>query len=335
MRDTQAPSAPGSPTVASVAGGGYQISWEPASDNAAVVAYRLWRDGELLGGEIGGHSTTDYPPAGAGIQYAYRVTAYDAAGNSSSHSEEVTATNGDTSPPSAPNAVQGSAGGPNQISLSWSPSADDVGVAGYAVYRDGALIAVTGGTTLQDRALSDRSYIYTVSAYDAAGNYSPSSDPVTITTPSPAPIAAIADTYVKASSPASKYGSATVLRVDADPQTNAYLKFEVTGVSGPVARARLRVYVSAGSSTGFAVRSVADSAWSEATMTWTSAPAIASTVVASSGRTTTGTWVTLDVTAVVAGNGTISIALTSPGTSLSSYGSRESATPPQLLVDSW
>jgi hypothetical protein len=95
------------------------------------------------------------------------------------------------------------------------------------------------------------------------------------------------------------------------------------------------MYVTAGSSGGFAVRRVADSSWSETALNWSNAPAIeGGPPVATTGRTTTGTWVTLDITPAVTGNGTFTIALTSPGTSSSSYGSRESTTTaPQLLVD--
>jgi hypothetical protein len=143
----------------------------------------------------------------------------------------------------------------------------------------------------------------------------------------------VADTYARASNPTSNYGRATTLRVDGDPVTNGYLKFTVTGLNGSVARARLKLFATAGSSNGFIVRRVADSSWSETAVNWSNAPAIdGGPAVAASGRTTTGRWVTIDITPAVTGNGTFTVALTPAGTS-SSYGSRESTTPPQLLVD--
>jgi hypothetical protein len=132
----------------------------------------------------------------------------------------------------------------------------------------------------------------------------------------------------------SNYGRATTLRVDGDPVTTAYLKFSVPDPGGTILRARLRVWVSAGSSSGFEVHKVSDTTWSETAMTWSNAPSIDPSVVASTGRTTTGTWVTIEVTQVVTGSGTYCLALVSNGTSSSTYGSRESgSTAPQLLLD--
>jgi hypothetical protein len=59
------------------------------------------------------------------------------------------------------------------INLSWSASTDDVGVAGYRVFRDNGAtpIAAVTGTTFSD---SDQlgTHTYTVAAVDAAGNQS-------------------------------------------------------------------------------------------------------------------------------------------------------------------
>ena len=69
-------------------------------------------------------------------------------------------------------------------------------------------------------------------------------------------------------------------------------------------------------------------------MNWNNAPEIDSVVLSSTGQTTTGTWVTVDITPLVTGNGTVTVALTSGGNSSSSYGSRESGgTAPRLLLD--
>ena len=65
------------------------------------------------------------------------------------------------------------------------PSTDDVGVTGYDVFRDGALIASTGPTpAFADNTVSPHtSYYYQVRARDAAGNASPQSGLVTLVTP--------------------------------------------------------------------------------------------------------------------------------------------------------
>ena len=39
---------PGAPTALLVAGDYVEFSWGPSVDDGAVVAYEIWRDGELL-----------------------------------------------------------------------------------------------------------------------------------------------------------------------------------------------------------------------------------------------------------------------------------------------
>lgn len=333
-RDTLAPTTPSNLRLTGVAPGAVSLAWDSSIDNVGVVRYQVLRDGEVLASVSSGTAFVDDTVASTRTSHTYTVTAVDAAGNVSPPSEPVTVTTADASPPTVPGDLQAVAEGPNRVSLSWVPATDDVGVAGYTVYRNGAVLATTTAATFTDTAaLSETSYSYAVTAFDAAGNASGPSAPALVTTPSAVPIATVADTYVKASSPTSSYGGATVVRVDGDPATNAYLKFTVTGQTGTVLRARLRILVVAGSSSGFVVRPVADSTWSESATNWNNAPVIGSTAIAASGRTTSGTWVTLDVTPLVTGNGTVTVALTSSGASSSSYASRESGTAPLLLLD--
>jgi hypothetical protein len=89
----------------------------------------------------------------------------------------------DTTPPSAPASLAATAVSPSQIDLSWTASADNVGVAGYRVYRDGIQVATTMQTGYADVALAAATaYTYTVEAFDAAQNASPPSAPATSTT---------------------------------------------------------------------------------------------------------------------------------------------------------
>jgi len=90
---------------------------------------------------------------------------------------------GDTTPPSVPSNVTVTGVTSSSASLSWSPSTDNVGVAGYRVYRNGAQVGSTAGTSFTDTGLSaSTQYTYTVAAYDAAGNVSSQSSGVTATT---------------------------------------------------------------------------------------------------------------------------------------------------------
>lgn len=68
--------------------------------------------------------------------------------------------------------------------LSWSPSIDNVGVAGYNVYRNGVNLATTVGTNYTDSTvMAGTSYVYSVRAYDAVGNLSPSTAELSLTVP--------------------------------------------------------------------------------------------------------------------------------------------------------
>ncbi|GIH06461.1 hypothetical protein Rhe02_45280 [Rhizocola hellebori] len=89
----------------------------------------------------------------------------------------------DTTPPSVPGTLRVTATTSNSVSLAWNASTDNVGVAGYNVYRAGVQVGTPAGTTFTDTGLSAATaYSYTVRARDAAGNLSAASTAVTGTT---------------------------------------------------------------------------------------------------------------------------------------------------------
>jgi hypothetical protein len=87
--------------------------------------------------------------------------------------------------PSAPSALTASVNQKRkQIALSWKAASDNVGVAGYRVWRNGTLAATTTTTGWTDQAWSaGATYTYSVSAYDAAGNMSAPGSTATVTLP--------------------------------------------------------------------------------------------------------------------------------------------------------
>ncbi|ACU72507.1 cellulose-binding family II [Catenulispora acidiphila DSM 44928] len=92
---------------------------------------------------------------------------------------------GDTTAPSVPANLAVTGTTASSASLSWSPSTDNVGVTGYRVYRNGAQVGTSSGTTFTDTGLSAAThYTYTVAAVDAAGNVSAPSTGATATTTS-------------------------------------------------------------------------------------------------------------------------------------------------------
>jgi hypothetical protein len=143
-----------------------------------------------------------------------------------------------------------------------------------------------------------------------------------------------ADAYVDRSHPNANFGR-TQLIVDRDPLMRPYLRFVVSGLTATVTRATLRFYAITSSSAGFEVHFVPKNNWSEMGITYDNAPPYEASAVANSGPITGGTWVNLDVTALVQGNGIGSIALVGRGRDAVTIASREAGgNAPQLLVQS-
>ena len=131
-----------------------------------------------------------------GDQIAFLVRQSNAVAGDSFEVDElslVASGGSDTTAPSTPTNVSANAVSSNEIDVSWSASSDPDfgGVAGYAIYRDGtsAIGMVSGSTTsFADTSLAPGStHTYTVAAFDAAGNYSPQSDPSNPATTPPLP----------------------------------------------------------------------------------------------------------------------------------------------------
>ncbi len=92
----------------------------------------------------------------------------------------------DTTPPSVPAGLTGTAASSTQASLSWTSSTDNVGVTGYKIYRNGTQVGTSTTANYVDTGLTaGTTYTYTVAAYDAAGNTSNQSTGFNITTPTP------------------------------------------------------------------------------------------------------------------------------------------------------
>jgi PKD repeat protein len=84
----------------------------------------------------------------------------------------------DSVPPGAPGNLTAELAPDNVIVLSWSASADNVGVAGYRIYDGSALKGTTADTSYEFQAQRNRWYTFTITALDAADNESAPSDRV-------------------------------------------------------------------------------------------------------------------------------------------------------------
>lgn len=146
----------------------------------------------------------------------------------------------------------------------------------------------------------------------------------------------VADTYVQSTTASTNYGTSTQIVVDNSPVRRTFLRFTVTGVSGQVTSAKLRLRTISGnngSSTGGTFKAMTNTTWSETGTTWNNQPAIDGATLGSIGSVAKDTWYEVNVTSVVTGNGTFSFGATSSNSDGAYYDSRESgADAPQLVI---
>ena len=89
----------------------------------------------------------------------------------------------DTVPPSVPANLSAYVVSSSQVTLSWQAATDNVGIAGYQVFRNGVQVGTSSAPSFTDTGLAAAtSYTYTVLAFDAAGNSSAQSAPATVST---------------------------------------------------------------------------------------------------------------------------------------------------------
>ena len=171
--DTQAPTTPTGVSLATRTATSISITWTASTDNVGIAGYSLY----LAGSQVGTATSTAYTFTGlsCGANYTLGVDAYDAAGNHSAQAVTAIATSAcpDTTPPSTPTGLATSGITQTSITLSWTASTDNVGVAGYGVYKNGTLAASPAGTSYTLTGLTcGTSHNLAVDAFDAAGNHS-------------------------------------------------------------------------------------------------------------------------------------------------------------------
>lgn len=90
----------------------------------------------------------------------------------------------DTTPPSRPTELAGTAVTATQVNLTWSPSSDDQGVAGYRIWRNDVALGTVAETKFADfNAPVGTSNTYILRAFDVLGNESADSEAITVVTP--------------------------------------------------------------------------------------------------------------------------------------------------------
>ena len=180
-----------------------------------------------------------------------------------------------------------------------------------------------------------------ISVTNAAGTAVSATSLVVSTGGGPFSFVVTADTYVRSSRPTHIFGGNVDLKVrkSSTADRNVYLKFTVSGVTGTVESAQIRLECTDGSQKGGSIFSVSNNfigsgtPWTEEALAWENAPAIAGSPLVTLGFVNTGQIVEFDVTAAVAGDGTYSFAIINDTSDLANYNAKESATPtPPVLV---
>jgi parallel beta-helix repeat protein len=138
----------------------------------------------------------------------------------------------------------------------------------------------------------------------------------------------VADTFVDETTPGSNYGRKIYTKVDASPDVTTFVRFSVSGFTGT---AQLRVFVESANSRDIQVFSVPSTTWDEATTTYQNAPAVGSLITSASGLKS-GTWAAFNVSGGITGDGLVSFALKTSGSTSMKLTSREGTNRPQLLV---
>ncbi len=179
-----APSTPTGLVTTQVTHNSISFSWNPSTDDVAVEAYNVFRNGLYVASTAGTRFTiTGLNPLSS---HSITVQAYDAARNRSARSTALSVTTVaplDSIAPTMPtNVTVGKVGG-TSIELRWTESTDNIGVTGYNVYLNGVVVrTVTNPSTILSGLSNLTTYAIRVQALDALKNRSALSSTLSITT---------------------------------------------------------------------------------------------------------------------------------------------------------
>ncbi|GGS94191.1 chitinase [Planobispora rosea] len=156
------------------------LAWDASVPGSLpVTGYEVY-NGAALAATVTGTSTT-LTGLTPNTEYTFSVKAKDRKGNTSPASSGLKVRTNDpgedSRPPTAPTGLRSTGRGPASVSLAWTASTDNTGVAGYDVYIGETLKTTVPGTTATVNGLSPSTeYTFTVRARDLYDNVSPPSN---------------------------------------------------------------------------------------------------------------------------------------------------------------
>lgn len=166
------------------------LAWSAAPANSGDFNYHLSGTGVtavVLPRTATSHTFTALYP---GNQYWFGIYTRNAAGRTSSNAHANTTTLLDTTPPTTAPVVSVNEVGSNYAALSWTPPQDDGPHFTYEIWLNGSVHTTTGRniTAAVLRFLQPATtYSITVRGRDGGNNWSPFSNPVSMTTLPPNP----------------------------------------------------------------------------------------------------------------------------------------------------
>ncbi len=162
------------------------ISWSGSTDNTGVEGYRVYLNGNAIGTTVSNSfSIIDLKTT---TQYFIQVSAFDASNNESGITDPLTVYTRDLDlePPSIPQNLTPSLISSSSITMEWSASSDNVGVAGYNIRVNGE---IRGSSETNNYIISNLypglEYSVTVSAFDNSLNESDYSVEIKVKTKNP------------------------------------------------------------------------------------------------------------------------------------------------------
>lgn len=143
----------------------------------------------------------------------------------------------------------------------------------------------------------------------------------------------VADAYVDAAEPGQTFGDTGSLKVDGSSVKQSFMKFNISGIGTRyVNDVKLRLYQKDTSPFGGRVLRISSNSWNES-VTWNQRPAIDGPLLGSFGAVELGNWYEISLGRAITSDGTVSLAMDSSNGDGSRWGSRDSANPPQLILE--
>ncbi|NIV93468.1 DNRLRE domain-containing protein, partial [candidate division KSB1 bacterium] len=180
-----------------------------------------------------------------------------------------------------------------------------------------------------------------ISVTNVAGVDSSADDFTVTSPPSVLTFTPIQDSFIRTAKPTNNYGDNDEMRVR-EPSAGpviSYLKFDVSGISGTISSAKLRLRVVDESDEGGSAYSVSNNykdtsePWVEDGLVVDNAPEITGSPLSSLGNVNYSETVEFDVTLAISADGIYSFAIANSSNDVAKYSSKEGSQVPELVVE--